>query len=86
MFANITVELPWNTLMAFIIFFCFYYPIGMYRNAEPTGEVHARGIQFFLFVWQFLLFTSTFTSMMIAGIADAETGGNMANLMFTLSL
>ncbi|TKA48943.1 hypothetical protein B0A54_01019 [Friedmanniomyces endolithicus] len=86
MFANIIVELPWNTLMAVIIFFCFYYPIGLYNNAVPTNEVHLRGFQFFLFVWQFLLFTSTFTNMMIAGIADAETGGNLANLLFSLSL
>ncbi|KAK4549777.1 hypothetical protein LTR36_005078 [Oleoguttula mirabilis] len=86
MFANIVVELPWNTLMAVIIFFCFYYPIGLYNNALPTHELHTRGIQFFLFVLEFLLFTSTFTNMMIAGIADAETGGNIANLLFTLSL
>ena len=29
MFANITVELPWNMLMGVIIFICFYYPIGL---------------------------------------------------------
>lgn len=86
MFANILVELPWNTLMAVIIFFCFYYPIGLYNNAIPTHELHTRGIEFFLFVWEFLIFTSTFTNMMIAGIADAETGGNIANLLFTLTL
>ncbi|KAK5171353.1 Multidrug resistance protein [Saxophila tyrrhenica] len=86
MFANIFVELPWNSFMAVIIFFCFYYPIGLYKNAEPTGAVHLRGAQFFLFVWQFLLFTSSFTNLMIAGIADAETGGNLANLLFSLCL
>lgn len=86
MFANIIVEIPWNTLMAVIIFFCFYYPIGLYHNAEPTNEVHLRGFEFFLFVLSFLLFTSTFTNMMIAGIADAETGGNIANLLFSLCL
>ncbi len=86
MFANIVVELPWNSLMAVIIFICFYYPIGLYQNAVPTGAVALRGAQFFLFTWQFLLFTSTFTNMMIAGIPDAETGGNLANLLFTLCL
>ncbi|KAK5733163.1 Multidrug resistance protein [Elasticomyces elasticus] len=86
MFANIVVELPWNTLCAIIIFFCFYYPIGLYNNAVPTDEVHLRGFQFFLFTLEFLLFTSTFTNMMIAGIPDAETGGNLANLMFSLCL
>ncbi|KAK8215113.1 Multidrug resistance protein [Zalaria obscura] len=86
MASNILVELPWNTLMAVFIFFCYYYPIGLYRNAEPTGAVAERGALFFLFVLEFLLFTSTFTNMVIAGIDTAETGGNIANLMFSLTL
>jgi len=86
MISNIAVELPWNSLMAVLIFFCWYYPIGLYRNAEPTDSVTYRGFQLFLFVWMFLLFTSTFTHMVIAGIESAETGGNVANLMFSLCL
>lgn len=86
MFANIIVELPWNSLCAVIIFVCFYYPVGLQNNAEPTGTVVLRGAQFFLFIWQFLLFTSSFTNMIIAGIPDAETGGNIANLLFSLCL
>lgn len=77
MLANITAELPWNSLMSVIIFLGWYYPIGLYRNAEPTGEVAARGGLAFLFLWAFLLFTSTFTHMIIAGIPTAETGGNI---------
>jgi len=86
MLSQIVVELPWNTLMAIIIFFTFYYPIGMYRNAIPAGQVYERGGLMFLLVWEFLLFTSTFTDMMIAGIATAETAGNLANLLFSLTL
>jgi ATP-binding cassette subfamily G (WHITE) protein 2 (PDR) len=86
MLSNILVELPWNSLMAVLIYFCWAYPIGLYRNAEATDAVHLRGFQLFLFVWMFLLFTSTFTHMVIAGIDSAETGGNIANLMFSLCL
>jgi len=86
MISNITVELPWNALMAVIIFVCFYYPIGLQDNAAAAGATHERGALFFLFTLQFLLFASTFTNMIIAGIADAETGGNIANLMFSLCL
>lgn len=86
MAANIIVELPWNSLMAVIIFFCWYYPIGLYRNAEPTNTVHERGILMFLLIWTFLLFASTFAHMVIAGIELAETGGNIANLLFSLCL
>ncbi|KAJ5917297.1 ABC multidrug transporter C [Penicillium verhagenii] len=86
MASNIIVELPWNTLAAVLIFVCWYYPIGLYRNAEPTDAVHERGALMFLLVWSFLLFTSTFAHMIIAGIELAETGGNLANLFFSLCL
>jgi ABC-type multidrug transport system permease subunit len=86
MVANIIIELLYNSVMAIIIFVTWYYPIGLYRNAEPTNEVHLRGFLMFLFIWQFLLFSSTFANMAIAGIETAETGGNMANLAFSLCL
>ncbi|EME44726.1 ABC transporter-like protein [Dothistroma septosporum NZE10] len=86
MISNIVVELPWNALMAVIMFFCYYYPVGLYNNATATDAVHERGALFFLFMLEFLLFTSSFTNMIIAGMDSAETGGNIANLMFTLCL
>jgi pleiotropic drug resistance (PDR) family protein len=86
MTANIVVELPWNTLMAVLIFVCWYYPIGLYRNTYDTDSLHERGALMFLLIWTFLLFTSTFAHMMIAGIELAETGGNLANLLFSLCL
>lgn len=86
MTANIIVEIPWNSLMAVLIFCCWYYPIGLYRNAEPTENVHERGALMFLLILTFLLFTSTFAHMIIAGIELAETGGNLANLFFSLCL
>ena len=86
MFSNIIVELPWSTLMAVIIFFCWYYPIGMYRNAIPAHQVYERGGLMFLFILVFMLFTSTFTHMVVAGIETAETAGNIAVLLFSLTL
>lgn len=86
MLSNIIVELPWNAVAGFLIFVTWYYPIGLYHNAESTGAVAERGGLMFLFVLAFLLFTSTFTSMVIAGIETAESGGNIANLLFSLSL
>lgn len=101
MLSNITVELPWQTLMAAIIFFCWlvtpifrshtanfrrYYPIGLFRNAIPDGQVTERGGLMFLLILGFMIFTSTFTDMVIAGVESAETGGNIAQLMFSLTL
>jgi ABC-type multidrug transport system permease subunit/ABC-type multidrug transport system ATPase subunit len=86
MLSQIFVELPWNSLMAVIMYFCWYYPVGLYRNAEPTGEVAERGALMFLFILSFLIFSGTFSTFIIAGFETAEAGGNIANLMFTLCL
>ncbi|KIM94629.1 hypothetical protein OIDMADRAFT_106686 [Oidiodendron maius Zn] len=86
MLSQIIVEIPWNTLMSLLMFLCFYYPIGLYKNAEPAGQVHERGALMFLLLWAFLMFTCTFTDMVIAGFNSAEAGGNAANLLFMLCL
>ncbi|KAK0628794.1 ABC-2 type transporter-domain-containing protein [Bombardia bombarda] len=86
MLSQIIVELPWNTLMGALMFFCWYYPVGLYNNAEAAGQVTERGGLMFLLLVAFMLFTSTFTDMMIAGFETAEAGGNIANLLFSLCL
>jgi ATP-binding cassette, subfamily G (WHITE), member 2, PDR len=58
----------------------------MQRNAVLEGQVAERGGLMFLIIWGFMIFTSTFTDMVIAGIDDAETGGNVAQLLFSLTL
>jgi ABC-type multidrug transport system permease subunit len=86
MTSNIIVELPWNFLVAVLMFFCWYYPVGLYQNAEMTDAVHERGALMFLYLLLFLWFTSTFSHMVVAGVENAETGGNIANLLFSLLL
>lgn len=85
MSANIIVELPWNALMSVLIFVCWYYPIGLQRNTSPD-DLHERGALMWLLILTFMIFTCTFAHMMIAGIELAETGGNLANLLFSLCL
>ncbi|KND90614.1 ABC transporter CDR4 [Tolypocladium ophioglossoides CBS 100239] len=86
MLSQIIVELPWNSLMAVLMYFSWYYPVGLFRNAVPTGEVSERGALMFLLLLMFMLFTGTFSTFIIAGFETAEAGGNIANLMFTLCL
>jgi len=86
MLSNIIAELPYQTIMAVIMYFCWYYPTGMYRNAIPTNTVHERGALMFLLILAYLIFTSTFAHMAMAAAKDAETGGNFANLMSSFSL
>jgi len=68
------------------MFFTWYYPIGLFRNAEPTDAVTERGGLMFLFILTFMLFTSTFTDLIVAGMESAETAGNVAQLMFSMTL
>ncbi|KAF5024207.1 hypothetical protein F66182_3721 [Fusarium sp. NRRL 66182] len=86
MLAQLIVELPWNGLMAVIMYFCWYYPVGLYNNASAAGQTTERGALMFLFLFMFLLFTGTFSTFIIAGFETAEGGANVANLMFMLCL
>jgi len=84
--SNILVEIPWNSLMAVLIFLTWYYPIGLHQNAVVAGQVAERGALMFLFVLSFLNFAGTFTNMIIAGIDTAEGAWTLGNLFFSLSL
>jgi len=86
MLSQIIAEIPWNTLMGAIMFFCWYYPVGLQNNAAVAGQTAERGALMFLLLVAFLLFTCTFTDFIIAGFETAEAGGNVANLLFSLCL
>lgn len=77
-FANI---LQFIGVFSFIV---WYYPIGLYRNAEWTNQVDSRGITIFLHVWMFFLLASTFTHMIIAGLPDSDTAAGILNLIFIM--
>jgi ABC-type multidrug transport system permease subunit len=68
------------------MFFQWYYPPGFYRNAIETGQVHERGALMWLFMIVFMIFTSTFTHMVVAGVELAETASFFANIMFSMCL
>jgi ATP-binding cassette subfamily G (WHITE) protein 2 (PDR) len=85
MLSQIIVELPWNGLMGVILYFCWYYPVGLYNNCPPD-QLTERGALMFLFLFMFMIFTGTFSTFIIAGFETAENGGNIANLFFMLCL
>lgn len=67
--------------------FCFitwYFPIGLYRNAEYTDQVHSRGITIFLFVWAFMLLTSSYAHTVVAGLPNPEAAGGVLALTFIM--
>lgn len=63
-----------------------YYPIALFNNAAYTDAVTERGALTFLIILAFLMFSTTFAHMIIAGMETAETAGNIANLLFSLAL
>ncbi|KAF9690735.1 hypothetical protein EKO04_011273 [Ascochyta lentis] len=84
--ANFIVEVPWNIFMSVFLYLAWYYGVGMDKNAAQTDSTTERGGLMFLFMLSYLIFTSTFSTMIIAGIEQAAEGANLANLMFSLSL
>ncbi|KAJ5702941.1 hypothetical protein N7488_010489 [Penicillium malachiteum] len=86
MLANILVEIPWSLLCSVLLFVTWYYPIGLYRNAEFTDTVHEKGALVWLFILTFVMFSSTFAHLAISAIETAETAGNIANLCFSLTI
>lgn len=83
--SNILVEMLWNGFMSILMFFCIYFPIGLYRNAN-SSDVVQRGGLFFLFIFQLLLFTSTFTNMVIAGFQTIENAANIVSVSLIMCL
>lgn len=83
--SNTITELPWQTLLAVILFIVWYYPIGMSR-AMPAEEVNERSLLVFLFIWSFMIFTSTFSQLVITALPSAALGVNIASLLYSLSL
>lgn len=71
-------------LIAVLSFIVWYFPIGLYRNAEWTDQVHSRGVTTFLFVWAFFMLASSFGHLMIAGLPNADIAGAVLNLLFIM--
>ena len=78
--ANVFVEIPYQMFMGVLVWAVYYYLIyRCHQSAKRQGLV-------LLFCMQFFVFASTFAHMVIAALSDAETSGNIAIIMFSLSL
>ncbi|KAA8649825.1 uncharacterized protein ATNIH1004_002502 [Aspergillus tanneri] len=79
--SNIAVEIAWNSILAVLCFLVWFYPIGLYRNAEYTGTVHSRSMLVFLIIWVLFLFASSMAHMLIAGVESDELASALANIL-----
>ncbi|KAB8214102.1 ABC-2 type transporter-domain-containing protein [Aspergillus novoparasiticus] len=78
---NILVELAWNSIMAIFCFLVWFYPVGLFHNAEYTDTLHYRSTLTFLFIWVTFLFASSLAHMLIAGIESEEIASSLSNIL-----
>ncbi|KAK7967909.1 uncharacterized protein PG986_002186 [Apiospora aurea] len=83
--SNILVEAFYNCLMAVLAYLCWYYPVGFIQNTS-AADATERGAQVFLFLLQYMLFTSTFSHFAIEWAETAETAGVLATLLWLLCI
>ncbi|RSL75903.1 hypothetical protein CEP51_010451 [Fusarium floridanum] len=83
--SNVLIELIWNTFAAAIFFFCWYYPAGFVKNTT-SDDIHIRGFTVFLFLWQLMLWISTFSQLAISAIETADLAGVPASLVSVLCM
>lgn len=80
--ANILVEIPYQILVGVLVYGAYFYPIYTH-DGIPSSE--RQGLILLLII-QFFIFASTFAQMIIAALPDAETAGNIATLLFSMTL
>ncbi|KAH7388649.1 ABC-2 type transporter-domain-containing protein [Pyrenochaeta sp. MPI-SDFR-AT-0127] len=79
--SNIVIEMAWNVVMAIFCFLVWYYPVGLYRNAEFTDSVHIRGFQTLLIIVVTFLFASSLAHLLIAGAPSEDIAGAYGTLV-----
>ncbi|KAH9200926.1 ABC-2 type transporter-domain-containing protein [Zygosaccharomyces rouxii] len=77
--SQIIVELPWNFIAGTVAFFCYYYPIGFYRNAS-------EGALFWLWSTAYYVWIGSTGILANSFIEYDVTAANLATLCYTLAL
>ncbi|KAK2775830.1 hypothetical protein FQN53_002962 [Emmonsiellopsis sp. PD_33] len=81
MISNIVVELVWNSFVSVFCYLTWYYPMGLWRNAEATDAVHSRSMLVMLFIWASMIFAGSFAQMTIAALDNDQIAAAVANLL-----
>lgn len=84
--AQITSEIPYQVFVGTLAFFCWYYPVGLYRNAMITNAVHERGFLMWLLMCSFYVYASTFGQLCISFNELADNGFTLAMTLFQMCL
>lgn len=80
MIANVLVEMPYNIIMGFLTWICFYYPIA------GVGQPAERQILVMLLTVVLFLYAGTYAHMTIAALPDANTAGALVGFGMMLCM
>ncbi|CAN3356086.1 pleiotropic ABC efflux transporter of multiple drugs Cdr1p [Diutina catenulata] len=86
MAGQITSEIPFQFMIGLVAFFCWYYPVGLYRNAEPTDQVNPRATLVWLFLMTFYVYASTIGHLCASFIEITQNASNLGMSLLTLCL
>jgi ABC-type multidrug transport system permease subunit len=84
--AQVTAEIPYQIVAAAISFFCWYYPVGMYKNAVYSGDVAKRGALMWLVVTLMFIYSSTLAQLCISFNQLADNAANGISMLLTISM
>ncbi|GME75426.1 unnamed protein product [Ambrosiozyma monospora] len=84
--AQITAEIPWAIVCGTLGYLCWYYPVGLHKNASYADALHERGALSWLLIVAFFMYASSLGQACVAGMEQEQNGGNLASLLFMMSL
>ncbi|RCK64328.1 Multidrug resistance protein CDR2 [Candida viswanathii] len=84
--AQITSEIPYQVLVGTLSFLCWYYPVGLYANAEPTNTVNSRGTLMWMFLTSFYVYAATFGQLCMSFTELIDAAGNIASTLYIMCL
>ncbi|THX78435.1 putative ABC multidrug transporter [Aureobasidium pullulans] len=77
--ANIVVEIPYNVILAVLVFGSYYYAVQGIQTSLQQGLV-------LLFLIEFFIYAGTFAHLCIVAMPDAQTAAAIVTLLFAMSL
>ncbi|KAG9590911.1 putative ABC multidrug transporter, partial [Aureobasidium melanogenum] len=77
--ANIVVEIPYNIVLAVLVFGSYYYAVQGVQTSLQQGMV-------LLFLIEFFIYAGTFAHLCIVAMPDAETAAAIVTLLFAMAL
>ncbi|EGW35495.1 opaque-specific ABC transporter CDR3 [Spathaspora passalidarum NRRL Y-27907] len=82
--AQITAEIPYQIVAATLSFVCWYYPLGLFRNASHTGTVTQRGGAMWFMMTLMFIFSSTLAQLCISFNQVADNAANFISFFLTI--